>query len=449
MPTAPPDRFVEWLRGHAVPLDHVEPDAPLDDLAPLGAAIGTARVVAIGENAHFIHEFAALRERILRYLVEECGFTVLAFEYGFSEGFALDGWARGAGTDDDLGRLLAGTIPIGVDGPLRWLRDHNRRAARPVRFAGLDVPAAGGSLLPALEPVADYLRRVDPEVVPVVAEALRIAGSFAGGSAADAAPRWARLSTVDQDRLTAVVSRLLVRIRALEPLYVSRSDQRSYDIAVRRLAGARDGDYGFRAMAELFAGSGLTADTSARDAYLAGSVRWHLDQLGPDARIVLAAHNAHLQTEPISFGGRLTGLPMGHYLRRALGDEYYALGLTGSAGHTAEMIRDEQVPFGFTIEDTALDEPESGSVEAAFTAAGRGLSFADFRSATPDRPTPDHSTRDRFTPDGAPSDRRTPDGPVPDRIRLQGDYLQTPVVRAFDGILHVPTTTVRSDVTDR
>jgi erythromycin esterase len=197
-------------------------------------------------------------------------------------------------------------------------------------------------------------------------------------------------------------------------------------------------------MAELFAGSGLTADTSARDAYLAGSVRWHLDQLGPDARIVLAAHNAHLQTEPISFGGRLTGLPMGYYLRRALGDEYYALGLTGSAGHTAEMIRDEQVPFGFTIEDTALDEPEPGSVEAAFTAAGRRLSFADFRTGTPPGSTPACSD-----PVGSTADGSTLDGLLPDRIRLQSGYLHTPVGRAFDGILHVPTTTVRPGVPDR
>jgi erythromycin esterase len=41
------------------------------------------------------------------------------------------------------------------------------------------------------------------------------------------------------------------------------------------------------------------------------------------------------------------------------------------------------------------------------------------------------------------------DGLLPDRIRLQSGYLHTPVGRAFDGILHVPTTTVRPGVPDR
>ncbi|GAA4202417.1 erythromycin esterase family protein [Actinocatenispora rupis] len=417
MPLAPTDPFAGWLRGHAVPLDHLDPAAPLDDLAPLGAATGTARVVALGENSHFIEEFSLLRQRILRYLVERCGFTALAFEYGFSEGFPLDDWARGEGADNDLAAHLAGTIPVGVDAPLRWIRSYNRDAARPVGFAGIDVPAAGGSLLPALTPLARYLRLVDPEVVPALEEAVRIAGSFAGGSAAVAAPRWSRLPAAEQDTLTAVLSRLAVRFRAMEPLYVERSDQDSYDVAVRRLAGARHGEYGFRAMAELFAGGGLTADTSARDAYMAGSVLWHLNRLGPDARIVLAAHNAHIQQEPISFGGRLTGLPMGRYLRRALGDGYHSLALTSTGGRTAEMRRDEAVPFGFTVEDTPLAPPEPGSVEAAFADAGLGPAYADLRAV--------------------PADLAGPD-----RIRIQGAYVHTPVRAAFDGVVAVPTSTV-------
>ncbi|MFF4739322.1 hypothetical protein ACFY2W_26075 [Streptomyces sp. NPDC001262] len=32
--------------------------------------------------------------------------------------------------------------------------------------------------------------------------------------------------------------------------------------------------------------------------------------------------------------------------------------------------------------------------------------------------------------------------PGPDRIRMQGAYLHTPVLEAFDGMLHVPQSTV-------
>lgn len=425
MPASPHHTpFADWLRAHAVPLTHLDPDAPLDDLEPLRAIVGEARVVAIGENSHFIHEFAVLRERILRFLVERCGFTVLAFEFGFSEGFPLDAWAQGEGTDDDLSAHLAATIPVGVDEPLRWMRRHNRTPSPPVRFAGIDIPAAGGSLLPALTPVADYLRHIDPEALPMVQTAMRIAESFAGGSAADAAPAWARLATAEQDTLSATLMRLLIRFRSVEPLYLSRGDQQSYDIALRRLEGACSGDYTFRAMADLFAGKGLTADTSARDVYMAESVRWHLERFEPGTRVVLAAHNAHIQKTSVSFNGHLTGLPMGQHLHRALGDEYVALGLTSTAGDTADMRRDENARFGFAIDTTALEPPEPGSIEAAFADAELGLSIADLRQARPE----------------AHDSAAFAQGP--DRIRIQSAYLHTPILEAFDAILHTPTSTV-------
>ncbi|MEO3872027.1 erythromycin esterase family protein [Nonomuraea sp. B12E4] len=422
------DPFAGWLHDHATPLTHLDTEAPLDDLEPLRDLIGDARVVGVGENSHFITEFSLMRRRILRFLVQRCGFTVLAFEYGFSEGVPLDAWAQGEGDNDDLAAHLAAAIPVGVEEPLRWIRRHNATAAVPVRFAGLDIPAAGGSLLPALAPVAGYLRQIDPEALPVIETAMRIAGSFAGDSAAAAAPAWTRLPSAEQDALSAVLMRLLIRFRAVEALYVARGDRRGYDIALRRLEAACQGDYTFRAMADLYAGRGLTADTSARDVYMAGSVLWHLERLDPGARIVLAAHNAHLQKTPVFFDGRLTGLPMGQHLHHALGEDYVALALTSIGGHTADMRPDEGVRFGFAIDDTALAPPEPGSIEAAFADAGLGLSLADLRPAR----------AKAF--DGADV------GPGPDRIRIQSAYLHTAVLDAFDGVVGFPVSTVADDV---
>ncbi|MGW7276462.1 erythromycin esterase family protein [Streptomyces sp. NPDC054864] len=126
---------------------------------------------------------------------------------------------------------------------------------------------------------------------------------------------------MEQDTLSATLMRLLIRFRSLQPLYVARGDQHSYDVALHRLEGDCHADYTFRAMAGLFAGEGLTADTSARDICMAGSVLWHLERLAPEDRVVLVAHNAHIQKTSIAFHGQLTGPPMGGHLHRALGDD--------------------------------------------------------------------------------------------------------------------------------
>ena len=49
-----------------------------DELAAFGAAVGDARVVALGEAAHGTREFAQWKRRLVEYLVAQKGFTVVA-----------------------------------------------------------------------------------------------------------------------------------------------------------------------------------------------------------------------------------------------------------------------------------------------------------------------------------------------------------------------------------
>ncbi|WP_033433810.1 erythromycin esterase family protein [Saccharothrix syringae] len=115
--------------------------------------------------------------------------------------------------------------------------------------------------------------------------------------------------------------------------------------------------------------------------------------------------------------------PLARATTDALGDDYFALGLTSTTGRTAEMRRDGGTPFGFAIDGTPPGPPEPGSVEAAFADAGLGLHIADLRRA-----------------------RRELAGAGPDRIRMQSTYLHTPVLDAFDGILNTPTSTIAGDL---
>jgi erythromycin esterase len=390
-----------WVHEHTSILATLDPRAPLDDLEPLRDIVGDARVVAVGESAHFVSEFAQARARILRFLAERRGFTVVAVESGFSEGFAVAG-----GGDPDG---LAGPLDLMVSGELlRWLRAYGR-----LEYVGVDVPTSF-RLGPALEPVAAYLREVDPDALPLLERALRIGGRLDGASAAANAPRWSRLDRAEQDDLTASLARLLLRLRALEPLYVERGGRHRYDLAARHLEGACHTDYMYTAMSGIFSGHGLPGDTSVRDHYMAGSLLWHLGRAGPDTRIAVVAHNNHIQKTPVSFGGQLTALPMGHYLARALGDDYRAVALTHTADHVPEMVLDETGEVGFTVADTALQPAEPGSVEGALI---------------------DAVLDDRITLTGLRGEVAF------DRIRSQSATLETPVADAFDAVLNSPTVT--------
>jgi erythromycin esterase len=124
-----------------VTLNTLDPSDPqLSDLEPLREALAGAHVVGVGEGAHFVEEFTLARARLLRYLVEECGFTTLALECGHAEAAAINPWLAGEGDDDGLPQLV-GPLTVGVFGQLlRWLRDYNQSRPKPLQINGVDLP---------------------------------------------------------------------------------------------------------------------------------------------------------------------------------------------------------------------------------------------------------------------------------------------------------------------
>ena len=82
-------------------------DDDFADLAPFGAAIGSARIVALDEQTHGGHEEFVLKTRLLRYLHERLGFDVLVLESGFFDVGRIE-QARQAGAHVD--ELAPGNI---------------------------------------------------------------------------------------------------------------------------------------------------------------------------------------------------------------------------------------------------------------------------------------------------------------------------------------------------
>ncbi|WP_290060148.1 erythromycin esterase family protein [Amycolatopsis solani] len=320
-------------------------------VASLAGLIGDAEVVAIGENNHHIREFGALRDRLLRHLVEERGFTVLGFEGGFPEGHLVDTWLRGGPGDvADIARD-GFTFGLGnsaeVHSMLTWLR------GRGVRFAGLDVPSSAGSPVPALQAVREVLTRVDPANVSLVDAALAACEPYASVSSAIAPGRYQGMSAEARDAATT----------ALTVLYGHLSVAVHGAAAVHHALGALRIDLYLRELDALMAGRAPEPQNSSRDAYMAATVRL-LRRLHPGEKIVLMLHNGHLQRVPFSPMPGMTAPSAGTHLAAELGDRYFALALTAVSGTTTGLVPDESAPLGFRMFEQELEAPAEGSVEA-------------------------------------------------------------------------------------
>jgi len=134
-----------WLRANVAPLRSVDPDDDdFSDLEPLREIVGDARVVAIGESTHRIHEFYQVRHRLTRFLVSRLGFSAFVMESGFPEGLAVDGWVVGGPGERDA--LLRGGITYHMGrcaemrDHLRWMRSHDAS-----RRGGTSAPTSARS----------------------------------------------------------------------------------------------------------------------------------------------------------------------------------------------------------------------------------------------------------------------------------------------------------------
>jgi erythromycin esterase len=395
-----------------VALETVDPGAPLDDLEPLMELVGDARVVAVGESAHMVREYYLWRHRMLRFLAERCGFTVFAMESGFSEGLTVDGWVQGG--PGDVGAVAEhgithrmGRCPE-MHEQLSWMRS----SPLPLRFSGVDVPGSTASPLPALDNLRRYLSEVDTDAVPLVDGIASCAEAYAGEHTLPAYRAYAGSNVADRDRATALLADLAARFDALEVEYTLTGGVAAYRTARRELRLAVLLDQGLRG----FAGAHAHPKVAARDRGMAETV---LELLGPETKIVLAAHNTHIQRTPMVTPA-FSLSAMGHHLAHRLGGDYVAMAVTAQAGRTSARRADPAAPGGVAIYGADLPPAPEDSVERAFPPSP-GPQLVDLRGARGRKPGPE-------------------------RIRLSEGFLATPVRDAFDLVVSLPEITTSCQI---
>lgn len=375
--------------------DPADPDR--GDLDPLARIVGDARVVCLGEGAHLAHEFLLARDRMTRFLVERLGFGAVVLESGYAEGLELDRWV--AGGPGDLAELAVHAVGhgLGDNDPTRaqlaWLRAHSG-----VRIAGMDLPGSGTDPGPA---VRECLDRVPPRPGDDVLQALSALGDREPTAARSRALRRFRaLAPADRDRLVGTLRALPGRA-AGDP------------VALRCARGAA------LVAGQLADGPAIGPGSNPRDELMADTVLGLLDELGPDVRVVVAAHDGHVGRMPV-FGAP----SLGTLLAPRLGDDVVVVGTTFAGGEVIELRADP---------DEEL-VPRDAVVVPAPRAAPGSL---------------DH-LMDGFGPLHLTDLRRLPPGTIGGVTTKAFQHLTVPTdPAAFDAVLHVRTVTAEPGAAGR
>ena len=248
--------------------------------------------------------------------------------------------------------------------------------------------------------------------MPLVDRIAEYAGAYAGEHTLLAYTAYAKIDRADRDRATALLADLATRFDALAAEYAAGAGAEAYRIARHELRLACLLDQGLRGFAAGPDGEFTHPKVAARDRGMAESV---FELLGTGAKVVLAAHNTHIQRTPLATPAFALSA-MGHHLAHRLGADYVSMAVTAQAGRTFARRADPDAPGGVAITGVDLPPAPADSVEACFPPGPR---LVDLRAA-----------RDRMS--------------GPGKIRVAEAFLDTPVLDAYDLVVSLPESTTTS-----
>ncbi len=235
----PLDAAIAWAKAHAHPLVTVEADAPFDDLAPLAAMIGDARLVGLGESTHGTREIFRMKHRLFAYLVETMGFTTFGIEASFPECVAINRYVE-FGEGDPAAALHGQQFwtwdTEEVLDLIEWMRAYNAdpERDRTLRFYGFDMQNGASAATAAL----DWLGRVDADL-PGLAEVETGLKDFCDPMFQQ---RYAALDADARTALTASVEALVELFERHRARLTEATSARDFDLAHRHAVVARQNE---------------------------------------------------------------------------------------------------------------------------------------------------------------------------------------------------------------
>jgi erythromycin esterase len=355
----PPAEVLAWIKARAIPLATAEAGHGFDDLEPLRAVVGGARLVTLGEATHGTREFFQMKHRMLEFLVEKLGFRAFAIEASFPETLAIDTYVRTGKGDPYMAVAAQGFWTWDTEEVVemvRWMRRYNEDAAHKekLRFLGMDMQSPAGSA----QAVADALGLIDKPLWAEVAASLEpIDDDRSSNTLGD-------LPAAEQELVAAATRKIAARLD-------ERREGDLKKLGAEGWAMARIHAHVLADFVEMTQKAG--SDFGVRDRAMADNTLRLLEMLGPASKMVLWAHNGHVQRLE-----RPSQATMGHRLADKLGKDCVTFGFAFDHGSFQAM----DLGSGNGLSSFTLGPAPPGSVDGSLALAGLPLLAIDLRTAT-------------------------------------------------------------------
>ncbi|MEO3944233.1 erythromycin esterase family protein [Gorillibacterium sp. CAU 1737] len=345
-----------------------EDSSDLEFLKPL---LEGKTVVSLGENFHRVAEYSSLKTKMIKYLHEELGFDVIAFESGLGDAEFIN---RQVEQLTPFEAMQYSVMPVWHSTETLELFNYikkTRSTDNPLQLAGYDNQYTSPMLSYG---ISDFVSRVDKTYgeaflkrdLEAITEFYEVLNEY--GMPSDDPTYTKKMKAVIQ-RYVPMYENYIQYIEEMRKRFekASPNDSVLIDVVLKSLHDRIR-----------FIEDGLISDVQksyeSRDREMAEHVEWLTKVRYPGKKIILWAHNDHLakNTSQISvlendkWGNSFTS--MGELLHKKLKDQVYVLGFYMNSGKTVSIT---------TMKEFSVGPMPKGSLEHTVMQMGYKNTFID------------------------------------------------------------------------
>lgn len=363
-----PSKYDLWAAGVNTYGEKIQINDKTDDLSFLEEVLKDKRIVYLGESSHFQTEFNQVKYKIIKYLHEELGYNVLAFESGLAETNGVYFNQENLSPKEMLEKSL---YPVWYDKENIELFEYIKKQknnSNPLHLTGFDMkPPSNEVDEEALEVYKKWIGAIDVELAENFIESEKQYMSVI-----PSAPSEVFNKTEETEQLVTQYRNLLNNLKDKQQQF---EDEKQF-LLVRTIIQNRievlDKNF-YKYWTQTNSQKDINESYRIRDEMMAENLKWIIEELYPNEKIIVWAHNVHIRkfnSGAEVYTSNFPSIPMmGEILEEEYGEESYTLGLFFKEG-SAKYHRDgKELPF---------KPVQKGSLEWTISQGEGEATFIDF-----------------------------------------------------------------------